>query len=238
MPFINGRFYANPLFGEGVERARDAESDDEFSDEALRLGPDRSPEFADPLAKYGTVDDTAESEFQVDSTQHHARTKQHPAHKKTHAAKPESPEQNANRVYNETSGLRPTTRYGRGSAQDLHDARLYIAHALDNREAAGRVGIVAPKKLRPREADAIHTYPPAKQAYDDSRSAAQKAASSPDPTNGAKNYYLDYGQDPPPWAVGKPIAVFGPFVNASGGAGVHNPKKGDKVHIRVYHLKH
>lgn len=116
---------------------------------------------------------------------------------------------------------------------------MYIAHVLDNREATGKVGVVAPEKLPPREADAIHTYPPAKQAYDDSRRAAQKAASSPDPTNGAKNYYLDYGQDPPPWTAGKkPVAVFGPFVNASGGGGVHNPKKGDRIHIRVYHLEH
>lgn len=239
MPFINGRYYANPIFGEAVERARNGESGDEFNDEVLGLGTYDGPELDDSVVTYGTNGETDQPEFQLDSVQSHARTRQHPPHKKTHAAKADTSEQSANRVYNETSGLRPTTEHGPGSARDLHSARFYMAHVLGNREATGKIGIVAPHTLRSGEAHAIHAYGPAMEAYRDSLSAARKAASTPDPTKGARNYYLDYGQDPPPWTAGKkPIAVFGPFVNASGGGGVHNPKKGDKMHIRVYHLKY
>lgn len=234
MPFINGRFYANPAYGEALERARGKQFRAEFGDGLARFGGD-SPEFGDELTRYGGGD----VEVEPVALQRHDAPGQHSAHQQPHEVKPESPKQNANRVYNETSGLRPTTKHGPGSVDDLHTARLYIAHVLGNREATGKAGIVAPDQLPLREAHAIHTYPPAKEAYHDSLSAAQKAGSTPDPTKGAKNYYLDYGQGPPPWAAGKkPIAVFGPFVNASGGGGMHNPKKGDKVHIRIYHLNH
>lgn len=120
MPFINGRYYANPSYGDAVERARRGESGDEINDEVPGLGTYDGPELADSVVTFGTNDDTDDPELQLDSVQHQARTKQHPAHKKAHGTKPEVPEENANRVYNETSGLRPTTRYGRGSAQDLH----------------------------------------------------------------------------------------------------------------------
>lgn len=147
--------------------------------------------------------------------------------------------QRANRTYNETSSLRPTTQQGLGSEGDLYQARSYMAHIIGNREAPGPVGIVAPNKLTPKEAHAVRACPPARAAYQDSLHAAQEAARSPDPTHGAKNYYLDFGQSPPPWAVGKkPIASFGPFVNVANGDGVHSRKKGDKVYVRVYHLKY
>lgn len=239
MPFINGRYYANPIFGEAVERARNGKSGDEFNDEVSRQGAYSGSEFDESLPSDNADDDAGEPEFQLESARRPASAKQHATHKKAQAAKAVPPEQDANRVYNETSGLRPTAKLGAGSAQDLHSARFYIAHVLGNREATGRIGIVAPRTLRPGEAHAIHAYRPAMEAYGDSLSAAQKAASTPDPTGGATNYYLDYGQDPPSWAVDKkPVAVFGPFLDASGSGGVHNPKKGDKVHIRVYHLTH
>lgn len=241
MPFINGRYYMNPFFGAALERARDAE---EGGTDSLTANGTAGPELSDGVYRYRPFP-AASDEIQLDSAEqgqgrgHHPKPQQkHRAQKPSETAhQPGSPAQNANRVYNETSGLRPTTTHGPGSAQDLHDARSFIAHVLENRETSGKLGIVAPDKLRPSEAHAIQAYPPAKQAYADSTKAAQSAASSSDPTKGATNYYLDYGQNPPPWAAGKkPVRSFGPFVDASGGGGVHNPKKGDKVHVRVYHM--
>jgi hypothetical protein len=47
--------------------------------------------------------------------------------------------------------------------------------------------------------------------------AAHRAGKQPDPTNGAKHFYLEYGQGPPRWATGQaPTAVFGPFSNPTG----------------------
>lgn len=217
MPFINGRFYANPAYGEALERARSAESGAKFGDGLARYGGENLD--VEPIA------------------QHHAIQNHHPAHNQPHAAAPKSPSQIANSVYNETSGLRSVTERGPGSAEDLHTARVYISHVIQNRDAAGTDKLVAPTTLRPAELHATKTYPPAHEAYEDSVKAARNAASSQDPTGDAKNYYLDYGQNPPPWAANKkPVAVFGPFLNAAGGGGMHNPKKGDKVMIRVYHL--
>ena len=125
----------------------------------------------------------------------------------------------ANRIYNESSGLRTSAPQGPGSAEDLHNARLHMAQVIRNREAARIHGGVAPDRLRKEEAEALRTYPPAREAFQDSQRAAQRARTEPDRTAGATHFYLDYGEKRPDWAVGKrPVAVFGPFLNEAGGS--------------------
>ena len=137
----------------------------------------------------------------------------------------------ANRIYNESSGLRPTAPKGPGSAQDLHDARTYMGHVIQNREAAKAPGSVAPDHLGKKEAQAVQTYPPAHAAYQDSQAAAERARKGPDQTRGANNFYLDYGQGAPRWARGKAlVATFGPFLNQAGGGDV---AKGAKTKIVI-----
>lgn len=248
MPLINERYYMNPQYGAALERARLNDPEREFRNEFL--GP-HTPHETDPVPGYDARQREPGirllADQQPNSANQRQHLSQHPAPQQTHPAQkspqttqePETPVQNANRVYNETSDLRPITKHGPGSAQDLHDARLYIAHVLENRETSGKLGIVAPENLRSKEVDAIHNYPPVKHAYNDSLKAAQGAASGVDPTIGATHYYMDYGQAPPAWAAKKtPIKSFGPFRITSGQGGVHGPKKGGKVYIRVYHLKH
>ncbi len=137
----------------------------------------------------------------------------------------------ANRIYNETSGLRTSAPQGPGSPEDLHHARLSMGQVIRNREAARMVGGVAPAVLRGAEAEAVKTYPPALEAFQDSKRAAQRARTEPDRTSGGRHFYLDYGQPPPAWARGmKPVAIFGPFLNEAGGSRI---PRGAKVKVLV-----
>ncbi len=153
----------------------------------------------------------------------------------THAGRHQTPsapsDQVANTIYNETSGLRPTAPKGPGSAEDLHNARVHMEHVIGNREAAKTPGGVAPDHLGKKEAQAVRTYPPARQAYQDSQHTAERARSERDPTGGATHFYLDSGKAPPNWAVGKkPVATFGPFDNPAGRGDV---PKGAKTRIVI-----
>jgi hypothetical protein len=59
------------------------------------------------------------------------------------------------------------------------------------------------------------------------------ASAQADPTRGAKQFYLDYGQPLPSWARGKtPVASYGPFSNPAGGGDVR--KGSQRVIIRIY----
>lgn len=139
----------------------------------------------------------------------------------------------ANRIYNETSGLRTSAPQGSGSAEDLHNARLHVGEVIRNREAARTPRGVATDRLRKEEADAVRTYPPARMAFQDSQRAAARARAEQDRTGGATNFYLDFGQGPPPWAEGKkPVASFGPFLNKAGGGDVPKDAKVKIVILR------
>lgn len=162
---------------------------------------------------------------------------QHRPHRQRHAqshrpAIRESDTQIANRVYHETSGLRPTTLHGPGSPDDLSDARRRLAAVIVNGKADGNPAITGANQLSGQEQQAIHHYPPAQAAHEDSLDAARAGlANGPQPSAGT-NFYLDYGQRTPPWAAGKtPRAVYGPFLNAAGGGDV---PRGSRVRIKVY----
>jgi hypothetical protein len=69
------------------------------------------------------------------------------------------------------------------------------------------------------------------QQYREAQTAVAEANASPDSTNGACNYVLDYGQKMPDWvAKMQTVQSFGPFVNQSGGGDV---PKGAQVVIRI-----
>ncbi|HEV2489514.1 MAG TPA: hypothetical protein VGT03_06885 [Candidatus Acidoferrales bacterium] len=223
MPFINGKFYANPAYGRALERGRhtevserqdalarnDAAGEPQFDDEVLRNDSSSSPEFDEVAAK------------------------QHPARRHGHARAAETPVQRANRIYNETSGLRPVADQGPGSRDDHSTGREHAANVVHNLEKAGRLANVASEKLTPSEVHSIKSYPPAATAYRDSLRAAESVGHGPDPTGGATHFYLDYGQIPPNWAAGKkPVASFGPFRNVAGGGDV---PKGAMVRIVILH---
>jgi len=128
-------------------------------------------------------------------------------------------------IYNETSSLRGS---GLGVAQ------LSMAYVLQNRWNAGIKGGIASDKLSMQAAKAIAGgYPPAVKIYNSAAAAAKQALACPnnDPTHGARNYYLDYGQPPPWWASSlNLIESFGPFINSSGGGDV---PAGVSVNIRI-----
>jgi hypothetical protein len=132
-----------------------------------------------------------------------------------------TPEGVANQIYNETAGLRATDQRGNGpgSDWDLQQARFAIAHVIENRAASGIAGGLASDEIKnPGEVKAIKRM--GSKAYDahgESVYAAHRAGKQPDPTNGAKHFYLEYGQGPPRWARGQaPAEVFGPFSNPTG----------------------
>jgi hypothetical protein len=221
MPFIHGRFYANPAYGEALESVRRAEAP-EFVDELLRNEPSGATKFDDGVL---SNDSAGESEIEE------LAAEQHQAHGHGHAKPPETPVQRAIRIYNETSSLRPTTQRGPGSANDLSNGRDHMGHAIVSGENSPIPPKMARHVLSPREAQAIKSYPPAHAAYQDSLRAAQQAGTEPDPNGGATHFYLDYGQSPPPWAAGKkPVASFGPFRNVAGGGDV---PKGAMVRIVI-----
>jgi hypothetical protein len=180
MPHINGRYYANPAYGRGVERAR--------AQERQRQSPSRAHSPSAHKAHRGKDDyDPAATPAGI-----------------------------ANQIYNETSGLRPTTQRGPGSDLDFQQARIAIGHVIRNRAAAGRPGGLPSPMLEEREAQASQRMGSA--AYDARREslyAARRATKETDPTRGATGYYLDHGQGAPRGS-GKPVAIFGPFRNVAG----------------------
>jgi hypothetical protein len=113
-------------------------------------------------------------------------------------------------VYNETSGLRPTTKSdeGRGSASDLHDARVAEAHVVLN---GG--DFQSNDSLSPEAKQAIERYPPATAAWNDSQSAADQAKKDKtDPTNGARYAVINDGTLKKSWFKNtKIVKKYGPF---------------------------
>jgi hypothetical protein len=136
-----------------------------------------------------------------------------------------------NSVYNESSGLRPTTETGSGSTEDLSKARVAMAGVVKNRHAAGHdVGDgTAPGRLRDKEAEAVKTYPPSKSAYADAQAAAAKVSGD---GSGPQQFFLDDGKNMPSWAKGKvPQESYGPFKNV---AGHGDAPPGANITIRIY----
>lgn len=157
MPFINGRYYMNPLYGAALERARSAE---EVA--GLTANGTAGPELGDDVYRYSRLPVAAGDEIQFDSGEQGQSRGHNPAPVRSHLKrhKPSTPTQTANSIYNETSGLRPVTKRGPGSADDLSEARSHVAPIVK----AGKFP-VASDRLSKSAIQAIRSYPPARAAY-------------------------------------------------------------------------
>ncbi len=215
MPVINGKHYMNPQYGKALERDRIAD------EEHRRLHGEPEPSWLDHLLGFAEKPSTK----QVEATQQKRSELQAQSQRVTD-------ETIGNTIYNETSGLRPTSHTGKGSLQDLHEARVgtgTVSKTLDSNGQKLGKPLTASTQLTTQEANAVRSFDPAKHAYEDSRTAASEAVRD---KNGPRHFYLDHGQSKPRWAEGKePKQSYGPFRNDAGGGDV---PKGAKVWIRVY----
>jgi hypothetical protein len=220
MPLINDRYYANPQYGSALERDRAA--DGEFR----RAHGEPKPSWLDHFLGFADGSDTNQAKPSQPSQ---PRKNQSQLQAKTKVV---TDDRIGNLIYNETSGLRPTSETGKGSPQDLHEARVGAGTVAKNLDSKGqKLGkpLTAPTELTRKEAKAVRNYSPAKHAYEDSQAAASKASGD---KSGPTHFYLDHGQGKPKWAEGKaPKQSYGPFRNDAGHGDV---PKGAKVWIRVY----
>ncbi|MBZ5697135.1 MAG: hypothetical protein LAN18_01160 [Acidobacteriia bacterium] len=214
MPLINGTYYMNPQYGLGLERAKAADAD------FRRLNGESGPSWLDHFLGFLPTAAEQTRERGRKQAQEHAQSDR------------TSDETVGNVTYNETAGLRETSKTGKGSSQDLHEARVGTVGVLKNLDANGqKLGkpLTAPTHLTTQEAKAVRNYGPAKHTYEDSQTAASKASGD---RNGPTHFYLDHGQPKPRWTKGKePKQSYGPFRNDAGDGDV---PKGAKVWIRVY----
>jgi hypothetical protein len=229
MPWIKNRFYANPLFGRALERARVANEGGVWTEEF--------PAAGEPT----DFDEGPHSYSSVPHAQRESARAQHPKPlKKRHHGDnydaATTQEGIANQVYNETSGLRPTVRGNndKGSAWDLQHARIAMAHVIRNRVAGDTPGGLASPSITThadlRDISKLGT--PAYNAHGESVFAAHLSAGNPDPTRGAVYFNLQYGQSVPSHLAGKkPVATFGPFLNTNNEGDL---PKGDRVWIQIY----
>lgn len=205
MPFINGRFYMNPAYGQAVENARAADA---------KSAPQR-PQPQRPDDHWVTIQ--GRHVWLHEPHWNHHRPDRRPGSKL------------ARIILNETSGLRPGNR----NPEDLHDARVAMAHAQLNASGMQHPPSTVSDILTPSAAQAILRDPEAKAAWDDAQAAVREAAQSADGTDGAIHFFLDYeGEVPPTWATeDQETANYGPFINLAGGGDV---PRGERVTIRLY----
>lgn len=210
MPFVNGKFYMNPAYGRAVEGARDSEG---------------SP---------GQSDRNGQGDHWVTINGNHVLIHE-TASRPAAMAEPRSQKERYLTivVFNETGGLGANTKSGKGSASDLHDARVAIAEIANrlmeaghpDQVAAGESGIYTGlwRGLAQGNKSAINSW-------NDSVLAARDALSGSDITNGAAHFRLDQRDGGVPgWAKGvRPTQTFGPFRNSGGG------DAGPTPHIYVY----
>ena len=156
----------------GLERARAA------NDEFVRVNGAPQPSWLDRFLGLVPTTDEQEQIYQRDSNSSNILREKSgsgdpdelAAQNVPVSAQPPGPRADdatvGNNVYNETSGLRPTSPTGAGSTQDLSNGRVALAGVTKNRDAAG-TGVgngTAPGRLAKSEANATKTYPPAKRA--------------------------------------------------------------------------
>ena len=205
MPFINGRFYVNPAHGQAVESARAADAN---------LAQQR-PQQQRQDGHWVTMQGRHVLIHEPDRNRH--RPNRRPGSKL------------ARIVFNETSGLRPGNR----NPEDLHDARVAIAHAQLNAAGMRHPPSTVSDILTSSTAQAILTDADAKAAWDDAQAAVGEAMQSPDETDGATHFFLDYeGAYHQRWATeDQATASYGPFINMAGGGDV---PRNARVTIRFY----
>jgi hypothetical protein len=229
MPFINGKFYMNPAYGRAVEDTRRAGAS--LSQNTGRHGQGDSEFHDDQDGHWVTINGNHVLIQDSGAERPQAQTQKSSTRPAAHGnARPGT--KAARIIFNETSGLRPSS----GSAEDLHDARVALAHTLSNGESMSRSPATVTDILTPAAARAILTDAAAKAAWADSQDAVREAATSADDTNGAVNFFLDHpGVSRPRWASDdRETSHYGTFMNAAGEGDV---PRGAQVTIRTYSLR-
>lgn len=207
----------NPFYGRALERARESEGDS--------LNPGESDLGIQTLGghwvtingRHVLIDETYQDTKGQRRAAHHTRLDRRPGDRTSRI------------IFNETSGLRAAN----GNWNDLHDARVAIAHAILNGHSMRRRPSTVTDLLTPSSARAILTDPEAKAAWTDAQAAVREAAKSADDTSGAIHFLLDSpGGNRPNWATeDRETANYGPFVNAGGGGDVEHRAH---VTVRIY----
>lgn len=220
MPWVNGRFYANLLYGRALERAREFDRDKASPDSKDRQLESRE---ADANAHWVTVNG---HHVFINETEHGTKQRGLQTHNRP---KRRPGDRTARIIFNETSGLRPAN----GNSDDLHDARMAMAHAILNGRSMRHRPSTVTDLLTPSSAEAILTDPEARAACVDAQAAVREAASSADDTKKAVHFLLDSpGANRPNWATDdRETANYGPFINAAGGGDV---KHRAHVTVRIY----
>jgi len=234
MPWINGRFYANPLFGRELERTRAADEGRIWSEDVPEL---------ERQTPHGVRSEESVALWRHPNDRHSGRSANFAddAKREQAAEKERSPvakvarhleTRKINKIYNEFSGLRP--KEGVTTAEDLNRARRNAAHVYHN---VGGKKFQGKSTLGSSDARDIKIAgTPAAQAYQATRDAVAAAASGPDTTQNANHVYIYdpkaiHSRDvrPPRWVtLGETTTIAGPFINESGGGDI---PRGDEIYV-------
>ena len=227
MPWINGRYHMNPFYGRALEKARMASEGGVWPEEDPEPveRPVRDEDFWNDDPSGGTQQDSSAHWVTIDHR--HVLIPETPQNRSRANRKPGN--KAARIVFNETSGLRLVN----GNSEDLHDARVAIAHTLRNAAGMQHPPATVTDTLTPSAAQAILTDAQARAAWADAQEAVREAAETPDDTGEAIHFLLDYnGVGRQPWATqDRETASYGPFTNAAGGGDV---PRGAQVTVRIY----
>ena len=201
MPFINGRFYANPAYGRTLERARRSNSGGIWSEDF-------------PEQDRGIDEEGSHRRDATQAVQHSGRAV-HPKHHGTDDFDAATTTAGiTNQIYNETASLRPTSESGNGSDVELQRARLAMAHVIHNRAAIKMPGGLASDQLNSREATAVKRFPPQHSTPLAVPATCRWRSSSPVIPRRRAIFLPRLWTDRAIVGAGKePVAVFGPFRN-------------------------
>jgi hypothetical protein len=206
MPYINGRFYANPGYGLALERARRSSSGRIWTEE-------HGQESGGTHAPYRR------------RSKHHRVAGGHEVEDGEHDEEPQNEREArlANVVHNETASLRQDPSASRKSSDRLRDlqlARVAVAEVANRALDSGHPKRVASSELTLREAKALAAgNPVAVRAHNASLAAARVALGGSNVTDGATQYRLKVHPDAATPINGKAISPhFGPFRDTLGNA--------------------
>lgn len=211
VPYINGKFYMNPAYGRAVETARDAEG------ASNRFEPQKQGSDAHWVTIGGRHVLIQESQG---GRAPRVNQRQPDRRRNIQFPSSESERRLAVIVFNETGGLTASAQSAKGSAADLHDARVAAAEVSKRAVEGGRADRVAADELPTGLWKGLNNENPAAvEAWNDSLSAARTALAGSNTTEDATHFRLDAKTGTiPRWAGGKqPLQSFGPFRNAGGG---------------------
>lgn len=162
MPFINGKHYMNPAYGRAMERARARGKLGVtplvyYYDNAEReTGPSELDSGHDALENRGIIENFAGSQKPTHAGRGSEKSDGrwvtingrhvliHEGNEQMEQPKDQLERLLAIVVFNETGGLSSSSKTGRGSAEDLHNARVAIAEIAKTLREAGHPEQVAP----------------------------------------------------------------------------------------------